>query len=65
MIRVQAVFSDAEIHRFHWDAVAHPLDVRQAQTLDDHIRTVAMGAAKIALIRQADADGEGHRPFLL
>src|SRR5919109_1478804 len=65
IVGMEAIFSNSQIHRLHRDAVAHPLNILQAQALDDHIRAIAMGAPEIAVVGQTDADGEGHASILL
>jgi hypothetical protein len=57
---VETVLPHAQIHRSDRETFTYPLNVLQRQTFHDHIWAIAMRAAKIAFVGQADADGECH-----
>jgi hypothetical protein len=65
VVRVEAVFSNPQIHRLDGDALAYPPYIPRSQPFDDHIGAITMGATQIALVGEANANGEGHAAILL
>jgi hypothetical protein len=55
-LEVKTILPNSKIHRAHRDTFAYPPDIPHPQTLEKHVRTIAMGATEIAFVGHTDAE---------